>query len=141
MTEKHKSVVSYDLKYSRWAMNSVLALYLLSALWGALQVLLPDNGTVYLACAVLFALSATLWARYDSLARCKPFLPVLQMLYFFLWPVAALLYAMIRYGWRGLLRAALHGIGMIAVITFTFYTTFYGLHFAGMLDTSFYPQL
>jgi hypothetical protein len=60
------------------------------------------------------------------------------MLYFFLWPIGALTYLIYRSGIRGLFTATIHGIGLVAALALTFYVTFYGLHFAGMLDPRYY---
>ncbi|TVS09918.1 MAG: hypothetical protein EA424_26200 [Planctomycetaceae bacterium] len=67
------------------------------------------------------------------------FLPILQKLYFIFWPIGAVVYSVYRSGGRGLLRAGAHGLGMILLMTATFYATFYGLHFAGLLDARYYP--
>ncbi len=67
------------------------------------------------------------------------FLPILQILYFLLWPIGATVYLIYRSGWRGLLSAGLHGFGMRFLMTVTFYATFFGLHFAGLLDARYYP--
>ena len=42
-------------------------------------------------------------------------------------------------GWRGMLTAGLHGIGMMFLMAVTFYATLYCLHFAGLLDARYYP--
>ena len=110
----------------------------MSALWGGLQIASPDNGRLFLIAAFAFALLATLWARYDAKSRSLALLPVLQMLYFFAWPVGAVLYLVYRSGSRGLLTACIHGIGMMLLMALTFYATLYGLHFAGLLDSQFY---
>jgi hypothetical protein len=127
--------------YSRWSRYCVGSLFALSALWGGLQIAFPDSTGLYLLFAFMFALSATFWARYDSLSRGKPILPILQMLYFLLWPVGATIYLVTRSGWRGFATAFLYGGGMLILMGITFYATFYGLHFTGLLDARYYqPQ-
>jgi hypothetical protein len=113
-------------------------MYVLAVLWGTLQVVFPDNGGVYLLFTLMFATCATLWARLDALARYKPILPVVQMLYFFLWPLASMIYLMARSGLRGFGIWLLHafGIGTTLVVVFNF--TLYALHFAGLLNPRFY---
>ena len=138
--EDQLATASKGPPYYRWSIYCAIALYLSSALWGVFQIIFPDNGALYLLFTLLFALSATSWARYDSMARGKPILPVLQMLYFFLWPIGAPLYLTFRSGWRGILTAAMHGIAMLVLMGSTFYATFYGLHFAGLLDARYYQQ-
>lgn len=140
MSEQHNET---DLKttFGRWSRRCAVGLYALSTLWGGLQVAFPDSAGLYLLCALCFALFATLWARYDSQYRGITFLPVLQMLYFLLWPVGAVVYSVYRSGVRGLLTAGMHGIGMMLSMAATFYATLYGLHFAGLLDERYYlPQ-
>ena len=110
----------------------------MSAIWGGLQIPFPEHAGLYLLSALCFALLATFWARYDSKARGITFLPILQMLYFLLWPLGATLYLIYRSGWRGLLAAGLHGIGMTLLMAATFYATFLALHFAGLLDARYY---
>ena len=46
------------------------------------------------------------------------------MLYFLLWSLGATVYLIYRSGWRGLLTAGLHGIGMTLLMAATFYATF-----------------
>jgi hypothetical protein len=83
VTEDSPKVILSMQPYSLWSKRCVYALYVFSAIWGVLQIAVPDNASLYSLFALLFALTATLWARYDSLACSKPILPILQMLYFF----------------------------------------------------------
>ncbi len=127
------------LQFSRLSRNCAIGLYMMSAIWGGLQVPFPDHAGLYLFSALCFALLATFWARFDLKARGISFLLILQMLYFLLWPIGATMYLVYRSGWRGLLTAGLHGIGMMILMTVTFYATFFGLHLVGLLDTRYYP--
>lgn len=140
MTEDSPKIVATPPPYSLWSWNCVLTLYGLSALWGAIQIAFPDSAGLYLLFALMFALSATFWARFDSLARSKPIVPILQMLYFLVWPIGAMVYLISRSGWRGLGIGMMHGVGLFVTLALSFYLTFYCLHFAGLLDPRFYQQ-
>jgi len=87
----------------------------------------------------MFATLATSWAVFDSKSRGTTILPILQMLYFVMWPIGATVYLVTRSGWRGLLIAGLHGIGLTLAVGVTFYVTFYSLHFVGLLGPQYYP--
>ena len=140
MTDVNDKIVSgTKLQYSRWSKNCAIGLYIMSAIWGGLQIPFPEHAGLYLFSAICFALLATFWARYDSKARGISFLPILQMLYFLLWPIGATVYLLYRSGGHGLLTAGLHGFGMMFLMALTFYATFFGLHFAGLLDARYYP--
>lgn len=106
--------------------------------WGVLQIVFPDNAGIYLLFTVMIGVFATLWARFDSFARSKPILPVLQMLFFFLWPIGAMIYLMARSGWRGLGIWLLHGAGLCATLVVAFNLTLFILHLAGLLGPRFY---
>lgn len=125
--------------FADWSKNCAIGLYVMSAIWGGLQIPFPDHSGLYVFSALCFALLATCWARYDSKARGISFLPVLQMLYFLLWPIGGTVYLIYRSGWRGLLTAGLHGIGMMLLMAVTFYATLFSLHFAGLLNARYYP--
>ena len=140
MTEDSSPIVATVPQYSLWSRNCVFILYGLSALWGAIQIAFPDSAGLYLLFALMFALAATFWARFDSLARSKPIVPILQMLYFLVWPIGAMVYLISRSGWRGLGIGLMHGVGLFVTLAFSFFLTFYGLHFAGLLDQRYYQQ-
>jgi hypothetical protein len=131
MTETSLMIVS---KVSLWRRNYLIALYGLAALWGALQIVFPDSPGLYLILAVLFASTATSWARLDAMARSRPMLPVLQMIYFFVWPIGALVYLIAQSGWRGIGVWIMHGVGLFVTVAISFYGTFLALYFVGMLD-------
>jgi len=126
--------------YSRWSRYCVFSLYALAAVWGSVQIAFPDSAGLYFLFALMFAIAATSWARLDALSRSKPILPILQMLYFFLWPVGAVVYLVSRSGWRGFGTGALHAVLMSLAMGITFYATFFGLHFTGLLDPRYYQQ-
>ena len=138
MTENSVTVVSSAFPYSYWSRNCLISLYVLAVLWGSLQVVFPDNGSVYLLFTLMFATCATLWARFDALARSKPILPVVQMLYFLLWPLGSMIYLMARSGVRGFGIWLLHAFGIGATLVVVFNLTLFALHFGGLLDPRFY---
>ena len=138
MTAVERATVADPSPYARWATWSGIALYFLCLFWGAAQVAFPGNIRLYWLFAFGCATSSICWIRYDALARGKPILPVLQLIGFFLWPLAAVIYLISRSGWRGLLLAIAHGFGMYLLTCLAFYVTFYGLHFAGLLHDHYY---
>jgi len=125
--------------YRLWARRSGVGLYALAALWGSIQLVFANNGRAYFLTGLMFATLATSWAVFDSKSRGTTILPILQMLYFVMWPIGATVYLVTRSGWRGLLIAGLHGIGLTLAVGVTFYVTFYSLHFVGLLGPQYYP--
>ena len=109
------------------------SLYVLSALWGVAQILLPDDGGVYFVFALLLATASTLWARQDAIARGKPIPQAILALYFWVWPLGATVYLVGRSGWRGFATAVLHGLGMAVVLVVVFYATFLSLYAVGLV--------
>jgi hypothetical protein len=126
--------------YARWSRNCLLTLYGLFAMWGGIQVAFPDSDAMYALFALMAALAATFWARLDALARSRPIAPILQMLYFLLWPVGALVYLIARSGWRGLGQGLMHAVGLLVTIVVACNLTIQALHVAGLLDPRFYQQ-
>jgi hypothetical protein len=127
-----------SLRYVVWSRNYAITLYGLSVVWGAIQIVFPDSTSQFMMFSFLFALVSTLWARYDSLARDRPILPVLQMLFFLVWPIGALIYLVSRSGWRGVVVGVIHGFGLLFALAVSFYGTLFGLHFTGLLDQRYY---
>jgi hypothetical protein len=124
-----------DVRQTR---NFVLGLYAMTIAWGARQIVCPENGAVWLAMALAFSLLATRWLVCDAKIHGIVIVPVLQMLYFFLWPIGIVIYLFARSGVRGVIPAVVHGVGLTAVYVASFYAIFYGLHFAGLLDSRYY---
>lgn len=114
MSEANEKADTRNLQFRRLSRNSAISLYLLSAFYGGLQFAFPENGRLDLLSTLLFALAAYCWARYDSLARSSPMLPILQMLYFLTWPIGSLIYLIFRSGWKGA------GIWLLNVICLCF---------------------
>ena len=125
--------------YRLWSRRCGFSLYVLAALWGIVQIVFVNDGRVYLLVGLICALLATSWAVFDLKSREKAILPILQMLYFLMWPIGATIYLVSRNGWRGVLIAALHAVGLTLTVGLTFYATLYSLHYAGLLDPQFYP--
>ncbi len=140
MTEDSPALATRPFPFALCSRNCVFALYGLSAAWGAVQIAIPDSGALYWLFTLLFAISATGWARFDSLARSQPMLPVLQMLYFLVWPLGALVYLVARSGWRGIGIGLAHGVSLFATLLLAFNLTRYCLHFAGLLELRYYAE-
>ena len=124
-----------DAKQSR---RFAIGLYVMAAVWGAMQVSSPDHGDLFLIASLLFAGLASGWLAFDSKAQGIKILPILQMVYFFLWPIGAGVYLVYRSGVRGLLTFLVHAFGICMTIVISFYVTLYGLHLTGLLDEAFY---
>ncbi|TWU05430.1 hypothetical protein [Allorhodopirellula heiligendammensis] len=113
---------------------AVLLLYGLSAFWGVGQVVSPNNPLLYIASAIAFATSATLWFSIDRRILAKPRLPVLQLLFFFTWPAASLIHLLASRGLRGFGYWLLHSVGMFMTMCVTFFPAMLLLHWFGILD-------
>ena len=138
MAELEKTGEDQNATYAKVSRRCVIGLYVVSAVWGALQIAFPENGILYLVSALLGASLATGWSIFDAKMQGIRILPVLQMLYFFIWPMGAVIYLLYRSGMRGLLTAVVHGIGLTTTLAAAFYATLYGLHFTAMLDARYY---
>lgn len=125
--------------YRRLSINWAVSMYAIAAFWGTAQLLFPHNSAVYLLAVLAFAYAATSWAAFDSRSRGKTILPVLQLLYFLMWPIGATIYLVARNGWRGILIAVVHGTALTLTLGLTFYITFYSLHYLGLLGPEYYP--
>jgi hypothetical protein len=112
----------------------VIALYGLSAFWGVAQLIAPGNARLYVAGALAFAISATLWFAIDRRILGKPQLPVLQFLFFISWPVASLIHLVTSRGLRCFGYWLLHSVGLIVTMCLTFYPTMILLYWTGVLD-------
>ncbi len=95
----------------------VIAMYLLTVLQGISQTFGSQSGLQWLLSSVLYASTATHWALIDSRLRGYPMLRISQELFFFSWPIAALVYLISTRKWRGL------GLWMLTV--FSLYATLY----------------
>ena len=109
------------IAYRRYCL---LALYVLAAFWGVAQIVSPTNGLIYFVTTILFASVATLWAIEDSRIRGVHIVRILQVLFFFTWPIASLIYLLATRQWRGLGWWLLNAMGLFAVMCGTFYPTF-----------------
>ncbi len=124
--------------YFRASRRCVLGLYASVGLYGAIQVVVPNSGALYLMFVVVFAAFVTCWAVFDAKSQKIAFLPVLQMLCFIAWPIGAVVYLVYRSGAWGIGIATIHGLGLLAALIVSFYITIFSLHYAGMLDPSYY---
>ncbi len=121
MTEDSSPIVATVPQYSLWSRNCVFILYGLIDTLGAIQVAFPDSAGLYLLFALFFALAATFGPDLiHSLARSKPIVPILQMLYFLVWPIGAMVYLISRSGWRGLGIGLMHGVGLFVTLSSRF---------------------
>lgn len=82
--------------------DCVIAIYLLTVLQGISQSIGSPSTAVWLLSSVLYASAATHWALLDSRLRGHSMLRIVQELYFFTWPFAALVYLINTRKWRGL---------------------------------------
>ena len=62
-----------------------------------------------------YASAITTWCAADATHRGRPLLPVVQMLLFFSWPVAAPIYLIASRGWKGVLLVLGHAVGLLIV--------------------------
>lgn len=123
--------------YEKLSRKCVIGLYATAAMWGSLQLIVPDSSLLYFAAALLLAVCATGWAITDAKARGLEIVPVLKMLYFIAWPIGAVIYLIYRSKTKGLVISLIHAAGLYATLAAAFYITFYGMHFAGVLDPRF----
>lgn len=134
MADASSPLASDDLNRIAYRRYAVIALYGLSAFWGVAQVVAPDNSLLYLASAAAFATSATLWFATDRRILAKSRLPILQLLFFFTWPIASLVHLLTSRGLRGLGLWLVHVFGLFATMCATFFPAIILLHSIGVLD-------
>ena len=77
----------------------VILLYVLAAFWGVAQIVSSANGLIYILSALLFATAATYAAIEDSRLLRIQFVRILQVLFFFTWPIASLICLMVTRDW------------------------------------------
>lgn len=138
MSEIASSATERASQYRRWSRMCGVGVYVVVALFGAGAIWFHGNGTVYYATAIVVAALATQWAAFDAKSRGRPLLHIVQMLFFFLWPVAATIYLIFHHGWRGILLALLHGLGLVISCNVVFFAVFYSCHYFGLLGPQFY---
>lgn len=113
----------------------VRIMYVLAACWGVAQGADIATGAVYFLAALLLASTATLWAITDNRVRGTRLLRIVQLIYFFSWPLAALIYLAITRQWRGVGYWVLHAIGLCTMVYLTFYPTCLLLDWLGWYGT------
>lgn len=138
MTVSQDVNLDHSEKYVKLARKCVFGLYVMSVVWGIIQVVFPDNGVIYILSTLLFAFLASGWLAFDAKIHGIKIVPVLQMLHFFFWPIGAIIYLLFRSKLRGIFVYVVHGFGLCLTFTTSFFGTFYGSHFMGMLDSRYY---
>ena len=134
MTTATSAIESIDASRIIHRRYAVIVLYGLSAFWGVAQLIAPDNAPLYIASALAFAASATLWFVIDRRILAKPQLPILQFLFFFTWPVASLIHLLTSRGLRGLGYWLLHSVGLFVTMCLTFFPAMFLLYWSSVLD-------
>ncbi len=134
MTAVTQTIESVDATRFAHRRYAVFALYGLSAFWGVAQLVVPDNSLLYIASAIAFATSATLWFTLDRRILSKTRLPILQLLFFFTWPVASLVHMLSSRGIRGVGYWMLHAVGLFATMCLTFFPAMFLLYWLGVLE-------
>lgn len=105
-----------------------MLLYAIAAFWGAAQMLVPTHEAVSLLTSLLFASVATHAAILDSRLFRVSFVHILRVIFFFTWPLAALVYLIATRGWRGLGWWLVHAIGVCATTCVAFCAAYYFLY-------------
>ncbi|WP_068266955.1 hypothetical protein [Rubripirellula obstinata] len=113
----HDETTANRIQTRRWC---VILLYTLAAFWGVAQIASPNNVFLYYLSALLFAGTATCWASLDFRIQGRRFPGIVPLIYFLTWPAATLAYLVYTRGFRGLGYWALHALGLVAILMFTF---------------------
>lgn len=114
--------------------HAVVALYGLSAFWGIAQVVGSNNALLHIAATLAFAATATSWFSVDRRIYERPRIPVLQLLFFFTWPIASFIHLVSTRGFRGCAHWLLHAVGLFVTMCLTFIPTILLLYWLGILD-------
>lgn len=99
----------------------------MAAASGDFGLLFPENGSLDLAFALLFATFATMWANRDAKSRGITMLSIVLVLYILCWPIGAWIYLLHGSGPYGLVHASIHTAGVIATCVLAGFGTFFGL--------------
>jgi len=109
----------------RWVL--VVQLYLVTALWGAVQV--GGESFVMRWLVTGFQASAvSLWVVLDAGAAGRPMVRIVQELHVFFWWLTAPIYLRSRGFGRGFSLAFAHVIGVVCVNLAGFYATLYAVY-------------
>jgi hypothetical protein len=127
-------------KFRVRAKMCVVGLYVLAIVAGVLQIYFWREPRVPVVLSIIFATLATSWVSNDMRAREKTFLRVLQILFFFVWPLGAVVYLTTKTGVSGFLIAIANGIALYLLYAFSYNLTIYVLHSCGILDQAFYSK-
>jgi hypothetical protein len=107
----------------RWLL--VVQLYLVTALWGAVQVD-GDNTKFQLLTNAFQASAVSLWVVLDARANGRSQVRIVQELHVFFWLFAAPIYLMRTRGFRrGFSLSVAHAIGILIVNHAAFYSMLY----------------
>lgn len=110
----------------RWLL--VVQLYLVTALWGAVQVG-GEHKLLQCLFSAVQASAVSLWVVLDARANGRPLVRIVQELHVFLWLIAAPIYLMSTRGfWRGFSLSVAQVIGILIVNQAGFYAMLYGLY-------------
>lgn len=132
------AVAEFDLTAYRITMRRrcIWLLYGVTAFWGVAQVAAPESAAIYMLSVLLLASAATYWAVLDGRIAGNEIPAIIPVVFFFLWPLASLVYLLWSRKWRGLGLWALHLIGLFATLLLTFYPTVILLYWAGLIDVA-----
>ncbi len=107
----------------RWLL--VVQLYLVTALWGAVQVG-GEHKMVHLLVSAIQASAVSLWVVLDARANGRSQVRIVQELHVFFWLFAAPIYLMRTRGFRrGFSLSVAHVIGILIVNQAAFYAMHY----------------
>lgn len=111
-------------------------IYGATAFWGVAQVVAAESAAIYMLAVLLIASAATCWAVLDARLAGRRMSAIVPPVYFFLWPVASLVYLLWSRGWRGLAIWAIHVVCLSATLAMTFYPTVILLYSLGVIDVA-----
>lgn len=94
---------------------TVIALYVIAAIWGMLQIVVPEGSPIDVFFSLAFALIATSWCAADCLVRDHRLRGWARIAYFLTWPLASLIYLIATRQWRGIGLWILHAVGLIII--------------------------
>lgn len=92
----------------------LISLYVHAAVLGAVQMAFLENAAALLTIQLLIASAATYAAVEDSRRRGRSLVHSVQIVFFFTWPLAWLVYLIVTRGWRGVGWWLLHAVGLYA---------------------------
>ncbi|TWU34337.1 hypothetical protein [Novipirellula artificiosorum] len=124
----------HDESASASRQRSLVALYVLTAVCGAVQVVTYESSAIHYLFSLSIALAATSWAVADSRIRGRRFIGILRVVYLLVWPLASLVYLLLTRRLRGLGWWGLNGAALFATLMLTFFSMYFLLLAIGRLD-------